>query len=137
MYKASTHLVSLIVLTIPSFCCTPPLPPFPFWFLLFHSVYWLLLLLLLSRSSGSGIGSGSGSLLGRGRGLLDSRSRGVGGGGRGTRGGGVVLAVVGAVGGKLGGAVLPLEADVLVDDQVARARVDGRADGEGDDDACI
>ncbi|KAL1838327.1 hypothetical protein VTJ49DRAFT_2788 [Mycothermus thermophilus] len=38
------------------------------------------------------------------------------------------------VGSILGGTVLPLEADVLVDNQVARARVDGGRDGKGDDD---
>ncbi len=34
------------------------------------------------------------------------------------------------------GAVLSLEADGLVDHQVAAARVDGRGDGEGNDNAC-
>lgn len=36
----------------------------------------------------------------------------------------------------LGRTVLALEADVLVDDQVAGARVDGGANGEGNDDTC-
>jgi hypothetical protein len=33
-------------------------------------------------------------------------------------------------------AVLPLEADVLIDDQMAGARVDRSADGKSDDHAC-
>jgi hypothetical protein len=35
------------------------------------------------------------------------------------------------------GAVLPLEADVLVDDQMTGGRVDGSGDGESNDDSCI
>lgn len=36
----------------------------------------------------------------------------------------------------VGRAILSLEADGLVDDQMARARVNGGADSEADDDAC-
>jgi len=45
----------------------------------------------------------------------------------------VVLLLVGM---GIRGAVLPLEADGLVDEEVAAARVDGSADGKSNDDAC-